>query len=55
MGEKEALLRPALLARQTNWLSDRVRSDGHPVRCTAKIRYNSDPQPAEVIASPMAK
>jgi len=48
LGQKADLLRPGLLARQTNWLSDRVRPGGPPVRCAAKIRYNHDPQPARV-------
>jgi tRNA-specific 2-thiouridylase len=48
LGEKADLLRGGLLARQTNWLGDRVRLGGQPVRCCAKIRYNHDPQPAHV-------
>ena len=39
--------RPALVARQINLLDDALRPGGGPVRCTAKIRYNSPPQPAE--------
>ncbi|MGH7215030.1 MAG: tRNA 2-thiouridine(34) synthase MnmA [Tepidisphaeraceae bacterium] len=49
LGEKEALLRQELIARQTNWLTDRVAAAGPDgLRCTAKIRYNHAPQPATV-------
>jgi tRNA-specific 2-thiouridylase len=48
LGEKAQLLREGLLAKQTNWLCDRVRPGGAAVRCSAKIRYNHDPQPAHV-------
>jgi tRNA-uridine 2-sulfurtransferase len=48
LGEKSDLLRGGLIARQTNWLSDRVRGGEEPVPCLAKIRYNHDPQPAVV-------
>jgi tRNA-specific 2-thiouridylase len=48
LGEKSDLLRSALVARQTNWLADRVRPGGAPIPCLAKIRYNHDPQPAVV-------
>jgi tRNA-uridine 2-sulfurtransferase len=50
LGEKESLLRRKLVATQTNWLSDRVVMGGSPLRCSAKIRYNSDPQPGHVCA-----
>jgi tRNA-specific 2-thiouridylase len=50
LGEKPALLRGGLLAREANWLSNRAIAGGPAVRCTAKIRYNNDPQPAEVSA-----
>lgn len=45
LGEKTSLMKPALVARQTNWLSGRVRA-GEVVRCSAKIRYNHVPRPA---------
>jgi len=51
VGPKQALLRRGLVAAQANWLSDRVIVDGPPLRCSAKIRYNHDPQPAEVAAT----
>jgi tRNA-specific 2-thiouridylase len=51
LGKKESLLRRKLFATQTNWLSDRIVVGGASVRCTAKIRYNSDPQPATVCAT----
>lgn len=44
VGGKDALLKRELVATQTNLLSDRLRSDS--IRCLAKIRYNSTPQPA---------
>lgn len=51
LGEKSDLLRPGLLARQTNWLTDRVRAGDPPLRCSAKIRYNHTAQPAVVSIS----
>ncbi|MGA3068283.1 MAG: tRNA 2-thiouridine(34) synthase MnmA [Tepidisphaeraceae bacterium] len=48
LGEKSALLRPALRATQINSLTDRLPPGGPPIPCTAKIRYNHDPQPATV-------
>jgi tRNA-specific 2-thiouridylase len=51
LGEQADLRRAALIARQTNWLSNRLRVGGPAMRCAAKIRYNHDPQPAEVTAS----
>ena len=46
MGAKEALLRSELIARQINSLSPRLGAIGASVRCSAKIRYNHQPQPA---------
>jgi tRNA-uridine 2-sulfurtransferase len=48
LGEKSTLLRNGLLARQTNWLADRPTPGDPPIPCSAKIRYNHDPQPATV-------
>ncbi len=48
LGEKSDLLRGGLVAKQTNWLSDRVRLGAESVPCLAKIRYNHDPQPGRV-------
>src|SRR5581483_11085519 len=45
LGEKQSLMKPALIARQTNWLSGKVNG-GSDIPCTAKIRYNHPPQPA---------
>jgi tRNA-specific 2-thiouridylase len=45
VGPKEATLKRSLVARQTNWLTKRVK-DGSPFRCAAKIRYNHHPQAA---------
>jgi tRNA-specific 2-thiouridylase len=44
VGDRDALLRRELIATQINLLSNRFTSG--PVRCHAKIRYNSKPQPA---------
>jgi tRNA-specific 2-thiouridylase len=47
VGDKEALNKTALVARQINVLHESLGSPtGEPVRCRAKIRYNHDPQPA---------
>jgi tRNA-specific 2-thiouridylase len=43
---KDALLTRSLLARQLNLLDPSLRGAREPVACTAKIRYNHDPQPA---------
>jgi tRNA-specific 2-thiouridylase len=48
VGEREALLKRSLVARQVNWLSDRVAAAGGSMRCQAKIRYNHAPQAATV-------
>jgi tRNA-specific 2-thiouridylase len=45
LGEKQALLKQSLVADQLNMLGDALR-DGTPVRCSAKIRYNHQAQPA---------
>lgn len=50
VGQREDLFAQALTADQTNWLID-LPADA-PRRCTAKIRYNSDPVPATVQALP---
>ena len=44
VGEKDALMKSTLIARQLNFLSDEIHSA--PIRCTAKIRYNHSPQQA---------
>ena len=46
LGAKEALLKDSLTARQVNLLSASLREGSGRVRCTAKIRYNHQPQPA---------
>jgi tRNA-specific 2-thiouridylase len=46
LGDKDALLKKTLIAHQTNLLSDRAHSATSPIRCSAKIRYNHQPQPA---------
>jgi tRNA-specific 2-thiouridylase len=50
LGDKEALGKNALLAREVNWLADCPCNIGQPIPCQAKIRYNHDPQPATVMA-----
>lgn len=45
VGDRESLLKKSLVARQVNLLSSRA-TVGVTIRCTAKIRYNSPPQPA---------
>jgi tRNA-specific 2-thiouridylase len=47
MGEKEALLKKSLTAKQINLLSERLKS-ANDLPCLAKIRYNHSPQPARV-------
>jgi len=46
LGEKEQLLKTQLVAHQINLLSSRLSLESGPVRCEAKIRYNTQPQPA---------
>lgn len=46
LGQRDALLKSTLIAHQVNALSDRLRTGGEAVRCSAKIRYNHQPQPA---------
>jgi tRNA-specific 2-thiouridylase len=47
LGSKEDLLSDTLVARQINLLGNRLRNAGDAgLSCTAKIRYNADPQPA---------
>lgn len=48
VGEKEDLNKALLIAHQINILDSRLRVNGGPLRCSAKIRYNHDPQPATV-------
>jgi tRNA-specific 2-thiouridylase len=48
LGDKQALGRNALLAREVNWLTDLPGGALAPIPCSAKIRYNHEPQPATV-------
>ncbi|HET6251432.1 MAG TPA: tRNA 2-thiouridine(34) synthase MnmA [Tepidisphaeraceae bacterium] len=50
LGQKEALLKRSLLAHQINLLSDTI-TPGRPIRCSAKIRYNHQPQAATAALS----
>lgn len=47
LGEKPALKRNALVAREVNWLGDSCNG-AISMPCSAKIRYNAEPQPATV-------
>jgi len=48
VGPKREVMRRSLMAREANWLSDRIEEGGGPMRCSAKIRYNHQPQAAVV-------
>ncbi len=52
LGPRDSLLHTSLIARQTNFLSTRLHAGTGPIRCTAKIRYNHDPQPAQATITP---
>ncbi len=47
VGPREMLLAAGCTVRETNWLVDESPV-GEWIRCEAKIRYNSDPVPAQV-------
>lgn len=47
IGRKEELARRTLTARRVNWLINEPPRVGEAFRCTAKIRYNSQREPAE--------
>jgi len=49
IGSKADLMSIGLTAQQTNWLIE--PPTGQPIRCEAKIRYNSPPTAATVIAT----
>ena len=44
VGPREDLLHRSLVAREVNWIAG--EAPRQPMRCTAKIRYNSTPSPA---------
>ena len=48
VGERDQLAKRSLVATQLNLIAPAIRDAPHgaPIRCTAKIRYNHDPQPA---------
>jgi tRNA-specific 2-thiouridylase len=48
LGEKSELLKTTLIANDTNLLGDRISLAKDGLRCTAKIRYNHQPQAATV-------
>ena len=50
VGGKEELLRTTAIANQINVLAQRaLDATAEPLRCTAKIRYNAQPQPATML------
>jgi tRNA-specific 2-thiouridylase len=51
VADKDALLKRSLVAHQINLLDASLRTAREPVACTAKIRYNHDPQPARVVVT----
>jgi tRNA-specific 2-thiouridylase len=51
LGDKDALMKRTLIAHQINLLSDRVVSNTDGIPCTAKIRYNHQPQPARLFVT----
>jgi tRNA-specific 2-thiouridylase len=51
LADKDALLKRSLVAHQINLLDESLRGRSEPFACTAKIRYNHDPQPARAIVS----
>ncbi len=48
LGDKADLMSQGLVANQVNWLID---PPAEPLRCTIKVRSNSDPVPGEVVAT----
>jgi tRNA-specific 2-thiouridylase len=51
VADKDALMKRSLVAHQVNLLDPTLRTASGPVACSAKIRYNHDPQPARVVVS----
>ena len=52
LGSKQDLLKTRLTANQINLIGDRLKTAGDAgLSCTAKIRYNHDPQPATAIVT----
>ena len=49
LGEKDALLKRTLVAREINLLDDSLQVGGDAIRCTAKIRYNHQPVSATAV------
>ena len=50
VGEKDQLFRSSLTANQINLIASRAQNaTREPIRCTAKIRYNAQPQPATLL------
>lgn len=48
VGGRDDLLKSTLVARQVNWIRSRPELACKAVRCSAKIRYNHQPQPGTV-------
>jgi tRNA-specific 2-thiouridylase len=51
LGDKEQLLKRALVAGGVNLLSTRLQPDGQAIRCTARIRHNHTPAPAAALVT----
>ncbi|HUO09513.1 MAG TPA: tRNA 2-thiouridine(34) synthase MnmA [Phycisphaerae bacterium] len=49
LGKKEDLLHRSLTAREVNWIVGDPVGPTEPLRCRAKIRYNSEPAPATAL------
>jgi tRNA-specific 2-thiouridylase len=53
LGSKEQLLKRSFIANQVNLLGDRLKNASEAgLHCSAKIRYNHDPQPATASVLP---
>ncbi len=51
LGKKEDLLHRSLMAREVNWIVGDAAGPGEPLRCRAKVRYNSEPLPATALVT----
>ncbi|MGN6371268.1 MAG: tRNA 2-thiouridine(34) synthase MnmA [Phycisphaerae bacterium] len=49
LGKKEDLLHRSLVAREVNWIVGGAEGPVEPLRCRAKVRYNSEPLPATAL------
>jgi tRNA-specific 2-thiouridylase len=51
LGKKEELLHRSLIAREVNWIVGDPMGPTEPLRCRAKIRYNSEPALATALVT----